>query len=294
MDTKIIIGGTGLLGPFLVRELESLGHEVICLNRRGIHPTGGKALKVNRESKCELNQAFSKVGQFSLIDMIPYTAADAGSLLQALDGAQPRLTAVSSIDVYAAYNVLHKAVSFDQKQHVPLRESDKMRDRLCFQGVAYDKLNVEKIVWSYFNECSILRMPAIYGLPDKDRISRYAIPILNDEKIVLNPRFAAWRFSRSLNANCAYAIALATSHPGRDVFNVAERVSYSEIEWCQRIAAIANRPANIILDDSAAIPSNIETDQDWIVCSEKIRQKLTYIERYETEAGIEQVLQALA
>lgn len=95
------------MGPAVVRELEELGKNVVCINRTGNHPTEGVGFAADRNSTEDLRRVFQKFDSFTLIDMIPYTALQAASLLAALDGQQPKLVAVSSIDVYQAYNNLH-------------------------------------------------------------------------------------------------------------------------------------------------------------------------------------------
>lgn len=290
MKRTLIIGGTGLIGPHLVKELEIYGHEVVCINRSGKNPSGGKAFRCDRNNEEELRKVFSANTDFHLIDMIPYSAAQAGTLLNALDGYQPFFTAISSIDVYLAYNILHNDHSSDEIQSTPLRECSELRERLSFQGIEYDKLNVEKIYWSYFNCCSIVRLPAVYGLPDVSRIEKIAEPLFKNERITLNPSFASWRFSRSLNSNCAHAIALTVDFQGREIFNIAEPVHFSEKQWSERISTLAGIEPSIHLDSTMKIPYGINTQQDWFVDSSKIRAMLGYTEKYDTDRGIQDVL----
>lgn len=294
MDTVLLIGGTGLLGPSTVRELEALGREVVCINRRGVHPTGGIALAVDRNSTTALQSAFSRYESFCLVDMIPYTAQQAFILLEALEGKQPQLTAVSSIDVYKAYNILHsqgKAIS--SLQAVPLTESSDLRERISFQSIEYDKLNVERLYWSYFDDYMVLRMPAIYGLPDTSRVNRYVDAFNNNREIRMNPDMANWRFSRSLNSNCAHAVSLCVGLAGREIFNVAEEQHYSEREWCLKLASLMGVDARLTLCEDAATPFNMNTQQHWTVDSSKLRNSLGYKEKYDTEQGLLDTLTSL-
>lgn len=204
------------------------------------------------------------------------------------------MVAVSSIDVYQAYNNLHpQGRLVSQLQSVPLDEKSVLREQLSFQGLEYDKLNVEHTYWSYFDSCSILRMPAIYGLPDTSRIEGYFRSLVNDQEIQLNTSLSQWRFSRSLNTNCAHAVALCVGKTHREVFNVAEPHHYSEIEWCEHIASLLGVPAKIKLDSTLAIPYGMNTQQHWTVDSRKIRSMLGYAEKYDTDIGIQKVLEEL-
>lgn len=294
MDVVLVIGGTGLQGPTVVNELEGAGKEVICINRSGKHPFGGRAVVCNRDSYAELRQVFRKFSAFSLIDMIPYTARQAALLIEALEGKQPHSTVVSSIDVYQAYNNLHsQGKPVESIQAVPLDESSALRDRLSFQGIEYDKLNVERIYWSYFDGCAILRMPAIYGLPDTSRVSHYFQALIEQRKIVLTRSLADWKFSRSLNLNCAHAIALGSMSEKHEIFNVAEQQHFSEAEWCELIARLMGVEALIGIDNTAPVPFGMNTQQDWIVDSNKIRSILGYTEKYSVEDGLKKVLTEL-
>lgn len=290
----MLIGGTGLLGPSLVQQLEDEGRDVICINRSGKHPHGGEAIAANRNSFDELRKLFRKLGAFHLVDVIPYTARQAALLLEALEGKQPQFTAVSSIDVYQAYNNLHpQGRTVAELQELPLLETSSLRDRLSFQGLEYDKLNVERIYLSYFDACTILRMPAIYGLPDTSRVERYVQNMLADDEIVLTPGLASWRFSRSLNLNCAHAIALGVGYSGHEVFNVAEQRDYTELEWCKYLASLLGVEPRMKIDAAAQVPYNMNTEQHWVVDSSKIRKDLGYHEKYSAEEGIREVLSEL-
>lgn len=294
MEKILLIGGTGLVGSSVVHELESEGKDVICVNRSGKHPFKGDAIASDRNSYSELKRIFKKLGSFILIDMIPYTARQAAILIEALDGKQPQITAVSSIDVYQAYNNLHpQGKPVTELQNVPLKESDLLRERLSFQGIEYDKLNIERLYWSYFDACVILRMPAIYGLPDESRVDYYSTPLIQGSEVILTSEFANWKFSRSLNLNCAHAVALSANYLHKEVFNVAEEKHYSEIEWCQLIANILEIEPKIRIDETAPVPYNMNAQQDWTVDSTKIREILGYTEKYDIKAGLKRVLNAL-
>ena len=294
MDQIILIGGTGLLGPTLVHELECAGKEVVCANRSGKHPANGRAEAIDRNSFDDLKRIFRKYSTFTLVDMIPYTARQAALLIEALEGKQPKMIAVSSIDVYQAYNNLHpQGRIILNLQEVPLHETCSLRDRLSFQGIEYDKLNVEHIYWSYFDVCTVLRMPAIYGLPDTSRVERYYEALADQREITLHSGLAKWRFSRSLNTNCAYAVALSLGREQREIFNVAEKRHYTELEWCELIAELMCVEARVRIDDTSPIPFNMNTDQHWIVDSSRIREVLGYEEKYCPKSGLEEVIGVL-
>ncbi|MCV6623434.1 MAG: hypothetical protein OIF51_16970 [Cellvibrionaceae bacterium] len=292
MEKVLLIGGTGLLGPSVLLSLQEKGREVVCLNRRGEHPFGGEAYSCDRSALDQLKGVFDRFNRFCLIDMIPYSAQDAGTLILALNGKQVPITAISSIDVYRAYNVLHNQ-STTEVQETPLFEGDELRERLSFQGAEYDKLNVERIYYSYFDDCKILRLPAIYGLPDISRIEPYFKAIHESGRVRLNSTFASWKFSRSSNVNIANAIALSLGFSGREVFNLAEPIDYTEEQWCNLIAKQMGVPVEVELDAKAEIPYGINTQQHWFVDSSKIRRQLGYTEKFSTEEVVKIVVESL-
>ena len=209
--------------------------------------------------------------------MIPFTARQAGTLIESLKGKRPHFIGVSSIDVYRAYGILHNAIP-GPLQELPLTESSDTRDLICFPGVGYDKLNVERIYWSYFTNCALVRLPAVYGLPDRLRIECYSEPILNNTEIKIHPLYASWRFSRSANVNCGHAIALCVKSDGKEIFNVSEKHSYSEEEWCRKIGSTLGKEPIISISDDHVIPYSMNVNQEWFVDSSKIRSLLGYDE----------------
>ncbi|GDY13310.1 hypothetical protein LBMAG53_21880 [Planctomycetota bacterium] len=287
MKKAIIIGGTGLMGPHLIKELQDLNIETICINRSGKHPFGGKSYVCDRNNIEVMMKIFDEQNDFILFDMIPFTAVNAGIVILALNGKQPPMICASSCDVYEAYNILHnKSIGL---QNTPLTELSKTRDRISFQGSGYDKLNIERIYLSYFDCCAIVRLPAIYGLPDTNRIYQYLQKICYN-KFTLNSGFAHWRFSRSSNINCAYGLSLCVKNTNRNIYNISEKEYYSEIEWTDKIHKLGGYSPNIILDDKIEIPYNMNINQNLIIDSSKIRNELGYHEKYDVNNSIIEVI----
>lgn len=281
------------MGPHVIHELSLVGIEVICINRSGIHPNGGQAIGADRNDYSAIKSVLASFDDYTLIDMVPYTARQAAIITDAIRGKKVALIAISSIDVYQAYNNLHpRGEQSETLQPLPLKEDDRLRESVSFQGIDYDKLNVERIYRSCVKQCTILRMPAIYGLPDLSRVERYARALTNGEEIRINPEFATWRFSRAYNKNCAFAVSLAVRSKQPNVFNIAEPQDYSEQQWCRKLARLLNTDAKLVLDPGEAIPHNMNAQQHWIVDSTRIRRVLGYYEKYNAEEGLIKALDA--
>ena len=280
-----IIGGTRLVGPHVVRELESSGHQTTCFNRSGTRPGGGIALKGDRDDETALRSAISDTAPDLVIDMIPYTEVQAISLGRILETRGCPLVACSSIDVYRAFNIL-KGIEEPPYQKCPIRESDALRSTLSIDGKRYDKLNVEGQYLSLDVDVTILRLPAIYGWPDTSRISGYVDQISSAGRVTMHPLAEDFRFSRALNRNCAFAVALAVAvaPSGKRVYNVAEPDCLTEVEWCRRIGAHLDWDGEITFDESAPIDADLR--QDWMVDTSLIREELGFYEKYDPEEGL--------
>lgn len=271
------------MGPHLVREAETAGHSAICFNRRGNHPHGGDAIKGDRNDETGLRDAILSREVDMIIDMIPYTEEQAISLGRILQEFKLPLIACSSVDVYRAYNILHRT---EPPPYIkcPIKESDELRSSLSIEGKAYDKLNVEKQYLSLNVDVSIFRLPAIYGWPDQRRIKEYVDQIRNEGTVKMHPEEVNWRFSRSFNKNCAYAISLGIGCSGNHVYNVAEPIHYTEEEWCRIIGRHLGWEGEIVYDES--IELNGDGNQEYFVDSELIRNELGYYEKYDCDEGL--------
>jgi len=274
-----VIGGTGLMGPYLVSELKEAGHEVTCLNRRGVSALSS-AMSCDRCDEEALRNVILHLDPDIVIDMIPYTRRDA-ELLKSILKAHPKvqLIAVSSIDVYLAYGRIH-GTECGPYQPCPLREDAALRTKISFQGEHYDKLGVEEAYLQGIQNVSILRMPAIYGWPDRVRIEEY-VKAAESGGLRLNSRFARWGYSRASAQDCAHAIFLTIGLKGKHLFNVGEEDLLTEENWCKEVWRAMGVFSEIIYDDDHPIPFNADIKQKWHVDTTKIRLELGYKEKRE-------------
>ncbi|MGB0372618.1 MAG: NAD-dependent epimerase/dehydratase family protein [Opitutales bacterium] len=276
----VVIGGTGLMGPYLLDLLCDAGHDVTCINRRG-RAHRGNPISCDRRDPARLNQIFASLNPDVVIDMIPFIRADAEGVVEALgEGGEVKLVAVSSIDVYQAYGRLHRTEP-GPYQECPIREEDALRALPSIRQETYDKIGVERCYLDAFENVSILRMPAIYGWPDTSRVSDYLkVSDSPEKRLRIHPDFAKWGFTRASSRDCARAIAMTISLTGHSIYNVGEEDLLSEEAWCREIWNAAGDSGEIVYDENVPIPYNIDTQQSWHVSSEKIRRELCYSEEY--------------
>jgi nucleoside-diphosphate-sugar epimerase len=295
----LMIGGTGLIGPWAVAGLRELapGTEVILFNRRGRAPEGVRAVPGDRHDPEAVRRALEEVRPDLLIDMIPFTVAEAEATVAALraHGAPERLVLVSSADVYEAFSRVNRLATGSPDKGA-ITEDSPLRAGLGAAGAEYDKLGVERVYGAALPDVASLRLPAVYGWPDTSRIHGYAGPMLDGaQEIALHPDAAGWRFARVLNRNAGWAVALAALRAGlgHHVWNVAEPVSPSEREWVERIGAALGWRGRIVESEAEEAPG-FDPAQPIVLSDARIRAELGFGERHDPEEGLRDNLRRFA
>ena len=155
------------------------------------------------------------------------------------------------------------------------------------EGAAYDKIGVERIYREAFVDLTILRMPAIYGWPDKTRVQFYLDQMLKGAtKIKIPKDRASFKFSRCLHKNAAFAISLAVRSDlvGQRIYNVAEPPTFTEYEWAQRIAQHCGWPGDF--EVSEPNEEAFKPLQHFEVDTQAIRNELGFEEKFDPAAGL--------
>ena len=105
----LVIGGTNFIGPPVVRRLHAMGHEVTLFHRGKTTanlPKEVNYIQGDRKNLADYQSQFAKIAPQVVLDMIPYTEQDVRDLVNTFKGISERIVAISSQDVYRAYNVL--------------------------------------------------------------------------------------------------------------------------------------------------------------------------------------------
>ena len=221
----LVIGGTGFIGPHLVRDLSRLGHSVAVFHR-------GNNTKVHLPAESIIgersNLAAIRPEADMLIDLILSSGAQAESLMDTFRGAAERVVVASSIDVYRACGVLHGSEE-GPLEPVPLTEDSPLRTRLqtypaeqvkllkkLFGWIddEYDKIPVERaILGDPELPGTVLRLPMIYGPGDHLHRFNSVLQRIDDGRraILFEEGWAAWRAPRGYVENVAAALALAAA-----------------------------------------------------------------------------------
>lgn len=280
----LMIGGTKLTGPYVIRELLAAGCEVFVLSRTGCPAFCETAMRGDRRDTGVLDAAIEAAVPDVVIDMVPFTVGDANGLVRGLSTTRRRVPVVacSSCDVYAAYGRIH-GTEVAPEQLCPISEDAALRSAFGPEGASYDKTGIERAYAEALDDLTVLRLPVIYGWPDATRIAPFLDPMLDGNRSIALPEGRRdFRISRTLHRNAAHAVALAalSGAGGRRAFNVAEPEAPTEQEWAPMIARACGWRG-----DFEIVPGPGPV-QDLVISSSRIRGELGYAEIADPEEGL--------
>ncbi len=297
----LIIGGTGFIGPYVVRRLSEAGHAVAVFNRGQTQadlPDGVARIPGDRQLLSSFSTDFKRFAPQVVLDMFALTEQDARTVMSTFGGIAQRVVAISSQDVYRAYGRLI-GIESGPIDSVPLTEDAPLRQRLYpYRGEKprsqedrsrwlddYDKTLVERVVMGdRYLPGTILRLPAVYGPGDRQHRLFTYLKRMDDGRsaILLDEGQARWRWTRGYVENVAFAIALAVTDEratGR-IYNVGEAKTLSEAEWVKKIGQIAGWTGQVVTMPMDRLPlhlrEEIDTDQHLVADTTRLREELGY------------------
>jgi nucleoside-diphosphate-sugar epimerase len=311
----LLIGGNGFIGSPLTRELVGLGHSLAVLHRsaEGIPDEAVVAIQGDRN---HLLDSMGHIQRFSpqvVIDLIPTTGEQAAKLISVVRTVAQRVVAVSSMDVYRAWGVMHHSEpgaleTLPLTENSPLRtnrqlyspETLKMMQTIfSWLGDHYDKIAVEEAVMTSPDIAgTVLRLPMVYGAGDP---LHRVFPLLKRfadgrSSILLAEDRAAWRGPRGYVENIAHAIALAATsdQAAGQVYNVCDEPVLSELEWQAAIARQAKWAGKFVVLPREQTPEHLlqpgNAAQHVVVSSDKIRAELRYKEPVDQDEALRRTI----
>lgn len=304
----LVIGGTNFIGPYVVRQLVKMRHEVIVFHRgktKADLPKEVKWIEGDRHSLFEYKHEFQKLAPQIVLDMIPYTAKDARDVVDTFQDIAQRLVAISSKDVYRARDIIWQKET-DIIDPTPLTEDSPLRSQLYpYRGLSddplaheYDKIPVERVLMSAkVIPVTIIRLPMVYGVGDNwHRLYPY-IKRMDDNRpaIVLEETIAHWQGGYGYVENVAHAIALAVNEEkAKDrIYNVSES-SMTELDLIEAIARVIGWQGNMVIVPKKQMPDTWELKenlrQHWITDSTRIRTELGYTEMIEHHEALKRTI----
>ncbi|MDP9366221.1 MAG: NAD-dependent epimerase/dehydratase family protein [Chloroflexota bacterium] len=299
----LLIGGTGFIGPWVVRRLVGAGHDVTVFHR-GEHeadlPAAVAHVHGDRDRLADHTAALRRFAPDVVLDTRPLRESDARAVVEAFAGTARRLVAISSMDVYRAYGRLHGTEPGPSEptpfaEDAPLRErfypyrSDPPRaeDDPMRWADDYDKIPVERVVLGEPRlPGTVLRLPFVYGPGDRQHRLWSRLKRMMDGRsaILLGETEARWRGTRGYVENVAAAIALAATEEraaGR-VYNVGEREAPTEADFLRAVGRAAGWRGEVVTVPDDRLPPHLAPQanlaQDMVADTERIRRELGYAE----------------
>ena len=310
----LLIGGNGFIGPHVAAALERDGHDVVLFHRRPSANAARREIVGDRQRIYEHRDQLRALGADVVVDLILSSGRQARELIEVFRGAARRVVAISSCDVYRACGVLHGSEP-GPLEPVPLTEQSPLRTKLqtyppdrikMLQQVfgwlddEYDKIPAEReILGDAELAGTVLRLPMVYGPGDRlHRLMPIVKRIADGRRVILlEEKLARWRAPRGYVENVAVAVAGAATNgaaAGR-IYNVGEPENLSELEWAQRVAAVAGWTGELVLLPADRMPAHLlmpgNTEQHWSTDTTRIREELGYREPIAQEEAIRRTIE---
>lgn len=306
----LAIGATGFVGSRVTCQLMKQGHQVALFHRGSTTASELNSIVHFYGIRNQLPNFKAQFEQFApdvVLDIIPYTEAQAQDIIQVFGGCTQRIVAISSGDVYRNYEGLQ-----GQGKHppdpVPLTEDAPLREtRYPYRDLEgldfefkqdYDKILVEQVLMNQSElSCTILRLPAMYGPADRQhRFLPYLQQMFDQQPILLEEEQAQWRFSHGYVENIAAAIALAVTddRAARRIYNLGEASTPTLLERIQRLGNLVNWHGKIVTLPKDQLPSHLQMNLQWqyhlAIDTTRFREELGYVEPVAEEEALQQTI----
>jgi nucleoside-diphosphate-sugar epimerase len=250
---------------------------------------------------------FERFAPDVVLDIIPFTEAQAQDTVEVFDGFTQRIVAISSGDVYRNYEGL-QGKGKHPPDPVPLTEDAPLREtRYPYRGLEgldfefkqdYDKILVEQVLMERSKlPATILRLPAMYGAGDRQhRFLPYLQQMLDQHPILLEEEQARWRFSHGYVENIAAAIALAVTddRAARHIYNLGEAFTPTLLERIQRLGNLVDWHGEIVTLPKDQLPSHLQMNLQWqyhlVIDTTRFREELSYVELIAEEDALQQTI----
>ena len=295
----IVLGGTGFVGPHVVRELDRSGHDVTLYHSGRTEPDLPSTVRHMHGRFEELDGHVDGLRALEpdvVLDMIPYVREDVARL-RLFAGHAGRAVAVSSMDVYRAFG---RAVGTEPGEPEPLPLTEESPLRTVVVDEKYDKVGVEEEAAAIEDlPVAIVRLPAVHGPGDgQHRLRGYVRSMdAGEREIRLQEGVDEWRWLRGYVEDMGHAVALAVAEPaaaGR-VFHVAYERSWSEREWVEEIARVHGWSGDVVAVPPEDLPEDerfqIDVRQSFDVDSSRIREELGYAERVDFDEALRRTIE---
>ena len=300
----LVIGGTNFIGPPVVRSLVEGGHEVTVFHRgrtdNGLPEV--KRILGDRKDLASFSKEFERLSPDVVLDMVPMNEWDGQTLMETFGGIAGRVVAISSQDVYRAYDIVRRRHP-GPPDPVPLIEDSPLRERLYIYGREganeYEKILVEKAVMDDLDlPATVLRLPAVYGPGDfQHRLFPYLKRMDDGRPVIpLEKGMSSWRWTHGYVENVADAISLAVKNDraANRIYNVGEPDPLPWAEWVESIGCATGWDGEIREVPAGFLPNNpmagANPEQHLVVDTDRIRRELGHTEKISREEALRRTI----
>jgi nucleoside-diphosphate-sugar epimerase len=312
----LVIGGTGFIGPFVVRRLVEAGHELAVYHRGNAKPDlpdGVRHILGDRRSLADSASEFHRLSPDVVVDVILASERQAQATMDVFRGIAGRVVALSSGDVYRAMGVLH-GTEPGPIQPMPLTEESELRTNkpygeemlevvrktVPYFEDEYDKIPVERVILNDAELAgTVVRLPMVHGPGDAvHRLHSYLKRMDDDRPAILIQEDAArWRAPRGYVENVAAGIVLAATSrlaAGR-IYNLAEPRSLTESQWVEAIGRVAGWKGSVSAVPKDLTPAHLRVPNNWaqdlVMSSARIRRELGFAEPIPFTLGLARTIE---
>jgi nucleoside-diphosphate-sugar epimerase len=310
----LVLGGTGFIGPYVVRHLVEMGQTVAILHTGAHEPDLPPEVEHIHDPSARsplpsVPREAVEWGPEVIVHMVPIGEADARVVVDAFKGVARRIVAISSADVYRAMDKV-RGVDEGPPDPTPLTEESPLRERFYpYRGDTpkaeddprrwtddYDKILVERVVMGAGEiEGVVLRLPMVYGPGDPQHRLHAYLKRIDDgrEAIPLDEGVAWWRTCRGYVEDVAWALALEATEAraaGR-IYNVSEIEAHREEDWVRLIGEAAGWRGEVVSVPEGKLPAGLNAAQHLSTASSRIREELGYSERFAPEEALRRTVE---
>ncbi len=256
----LILGGTRFIGRAVVAALAARGDDVLLCHRGETEPADlppAQHLHIDRADLPSVRDRIAEFGPDAVVDVSGRNETDAIRALEAIPPG-PALVAISSGDVYRAYEALHTGRQTDA---VPLSEGAPLRSDRFLDGPNNDNIGIEKHYLARGG--SVLRLAAVYGEYDNQRRFEFILRRVRGgrDRIPVGP--GLFLFSKVYVGDVAAAVlAVLDRDVTGEVFNICERTTAPYRLFAQQILDIAGSSAELVPVPSTALPADMQLTGD--------------------------------
>jgi nucleoside-diphosphate-sugar epimerase len=252
-----ILGGTQFIGRAITSRLAGEGHELLVVHRGEHEPADLPDVRhahVDRHDGPALREAVAGFQADAAVDVSGMNARAAEAALGAF-GQEVKLVAISSGDVYRAYDALHAGWTSDA---LPLTEDSPLRERRFVDGPEYENLEMEE---RYLPRgATVLRLGAVYGEHDYQRRFEFVLRRVRAGRKRIPVGSGQFLFSRVYVGDVAAAVSLALTGDHRgEAFNVVERATAPYRLFAEQILAAADASdVELVRVSDEKLPADLE------------------------------------